>query len=234
MQSSASVYLIPSFLSEDAKSSIPPYVMDGVRNCQVIFAEHERTVRRYLKAMDSSIQIDAYEWHKLHPDNPDYLGAFRQCLQAGKQIAIISEAGCPGIADPGQELVAVAHTMHAKVLPLVGPSSILLALMGSGLNGQHFEFIGYLPIKPEERIKKIREIDSRIQKIGITSMFIETPYRNQPLLESLLQNTLAETKLCLATDLTGKNESIQTKTVQEWKQNKPELPKMPTIFLLGK
>jgi 16S rRNA (cytidine1402-2'-O)-methyltransferase len=234
MQPIASVHLIPSFLSQDAHASIPSYVMETVRQTQVIFAEQERTARRFLKAMDSSFPIDAFEWHTMSTENTGYESAFRQCLRDGKKVSVISEAGCPGIADPGQELVAIAHQMNVPVYPLVGPNSILLALMGSGMNGQHFEFMGYLPIKPDDRNKKIREMDLRIQKTGITCIFIETPYRNNALVDSLLQSVQKDTRLCIAVDLTGKSQSIQTKSIREWEKNKPDLPKIPVIFLLGK
>jgi 16S rRNA (cytidine1402-2'-O)-methyltransferase len=234
MQPSASVYLIPSFLSADAQASIPAYVLETVHQTQVIFAENERTARRFLKAMDQRFPIDAFEWHTMNPENPGHESSFRQCLRDGKKVSVISEAGCPGVADPGQELVAIAHQMNVPVYPLVGPNSILLALMGSGMNGQQFEFMGYLPIKTEERNRKIREMDLRIQKTGITCIFIETPYRNNALVDCLLQTAAQETRLCIAIDLTGKSQSIQTKPIGAWRKNKPDLPKIPVIFLLGK
>jgi len=226
------VYLIPCFLAEDAKETIPPYVIDAVKNCQVIFAENERTTRRFLKAMDNTIVIDNFEWHTIHKAEAEQISTFKIAISKGKNIAIVSEAGCPGIADPGQVLIAVAQEMKCIIKPLVGPSSILLALMASGLNGQQFEFVGYLPIDNTERIKKIKALETESAKNNSTKIFIETPYRNNQLLESLLQQCAANTKICIGVDITGKLERIETKTANAWKQQKPELHKIPVIFLL--
>lgn len=226
------VYLIPCFLAEDAKETIPPYVIDAVKNCQVIFAENERTTRRFLKAMDNTIVIDNFEWHTIHKAEAEQISSFKTAISKGKNIAIVSEAGCPGIADPGQVLIAVAQEMKCIIKPLVGPSSILLALMASGLNGQQFEFVGYLPIDNTERIKKIKALETESAKNNSTKIFIETPYRNNQLLESLLQQCAGNTKICIGVDITGKLERIETKTANAWKQQKPELHKIPVIFLL--
>ncbi len=228
----STVYLIPCFLAEDAKETIPPYVIDAVKKCEVIFAENERTTRRFLKAMDNTIVIDNFEWHTIHKAEAEQISTFKSAISKEKNIAIISEAGCPGIADPGQVLIAVAQEMKCVIKPLVGPSSILLALMASGLNGQQFEFIGYLPIDNTERIKKIKSLEAESAKNNSTKIFIETPYRNNQLLESLLQQCIGSTKICIGVDITGKHERIETKTVNAWKQNKPELHKIPVIFLL--
>jgi len=226
------VYLIPCFLAEDAKETIPSYVIDAVKNCEVIFAENERTTRRFLKAMDNTIVIDNFEWHTIHKAEAEQISTFKNAITKGKNIAIISEAGCPGIADPGQVLIAVAQEMKCIIKPLVGPSSILLALMASGLNGQQFEFVGYLPIDNTERIKKIKSLETESAKNNSTKIFIETPYRNNQLLESLLQQCAGNTKICIGVDITGNLERIETKTANAWKQNKPELHKIPVIFLL--
>ena len=226
------VYLIPCFLAEDAKETIPPYVIDAVKNCEVIFAENERTTRRFLRAMDNTIVIDNYEWHTIHKAEAEQISTFKTAISKGKNIAIVSEAGCPGIADPGQVLIAVAQEMKCIIKPLVGPSSILLALMASGLNGQQFEFVGYLPIDNTERIKKIKSLETESAKNNSTKIFIETPYRNNQLLESLLQQCAGNTKICIGVDITGKLERIETKTANAWKQQKPELHKIPVIFLL--
>jgi 16S rRNA (cytidine1402-2'-O)-methyltransferase len=228
------VFLIPCFLAEDANETIPVYVMESVKNAQVIFAENERTTRRFLKSMDRSISIDAFEWHTIHKTETDQINiqAFKAAITSGKNISIISEAGCPGVADPGQQLIAIAQEMGCFIKPLVGPSSILLALMASGMNGQQFEFIGYLPIENGERIKKIKELESSSLKNNSTKIFIETPYRNNPLLESLLQQCNDKTRLCIGVNITGKDETILTKRISDWKKNKPELHKKPVIFLL--
>lgn len=230
------IYLIPSFLSENAIETIPVYVMKAVKNCQVIFAENERTARRFLKSMDKEIVIDNFEWHTIHKpgagSDQQLMGIFRQKIKENKNIAIISEAGCPGVADPGQLLVHEAQKMNVSVVPFVGPNSILLALMASGLNGQHFTFLGYLPIDNMERIKKIKEIEEESIKRRCTQIFIETPFRNNKMIETILQNCKPSTQLCIAAELTSANEWIKTKTIAEWKNEKIDLHKKPVIYLL--
>jgi len=226
------IYLIPSFLAEDAVETIPPYVLDAVKNCQVIFAENERTARRFLKSMCKEIVIDSFEWYAIHKAEQEQINTFRQKIKEGKNIAIISEAGCPGVADPGQLLIYEAQKMDVIIKPLVGPSSVLLALMASGLNGQRFGFEGYLPIDNVERNKKIKQLEEESSKKNCTQIFIETPYRNNKLLESVLQICKLSTLLCIASEVTSPNEWIRTKTVAEWKNEKTDLHKKPVIFLL--
>lgn len=226
------VFLIPTFLAENVIAPIPAYVLDAVKQCQVFFVENERSARRYLKLLDKGIVIDDYEWHPIHKAEAEQLATFRNCLSREKTIGIISEAGCPGVADPGQVLVAAAQDMNAKVKPLVGPSAVLLALMASGMNGQHFEFAGYLPIETSARNTTIKELELHSIKTGSTKIFIETPYRNNTLFESLLQNCRESTRLCVGVNITAENEFISTKTVREWKKNKPGLGKLPAIFLV--
>jgi 16S rRNA (cytidine1402-2'-O)-methyltransferase len=226
------VYLIPSVLEETATDTIPAYIIDAVKNCQVIFAENERTARRFLKSICKEIVIDDYEWFTIHKAENDVLDVFRQKIKEGKNIGIISEAGCPGIADPGQILIAAAQEMNATIKPLVGPSSVLLALMASGMNGQQFEFTGYLPIDSLERNKAIAALENASQKKGSTQIFIETPYRNNQLIETLLKTCKPSTRLCIAAELTGPNEFIKTKTIAEWKKEKTDFHKKPVIFLL--
>lgn len=226
------VFLIPCMLADDAAETIPACVLNSVKQCSVIFAENERSARRFLKTLDKQIVIDDFEWYTIHKAEEEQLDQFRLKIREGKNIAIISEAGCPGIADPGQLLIAAAQEMNCSVKPLVGPSSILLSLMASGLNGQQFEFCGYLPIDHAERTRKIRELESASAKNNSTKIFIETPYRNNQLLESLLQHCQGNTRLCIAVNITAANESIVTRTIAEWKKNKPELHKQPVIFLL--
>lgn len=228
----STIYLIPCVLAEDALNSIPAYVIEGVKQCSVIFAENERTARRFLKSMDKSIVIDDYEWFAIHKAEEEQLLQFKQKIKEDKNIAIISEAGCPGIADPGQLLIAAAQEMNVVIKPLVGPSSILLALMASGMNGQQFEFVGYLPIDNNERNKKIKELEASSQKNNSTKIFIETPYRNNQLFDSLTKNCANTTKLCIGVNITAANESIQTFSIAQWKNKKPELHKQPAIFLL--
>jgi len=227
----ATVYLIPSLLHEEGMRSIPSYITDIVKQCTVLFVENERTARRFLKKLDKDIVIDNYEWFTITNDNPN-TDSFRKKIKEEKTIGIISEAGCPGIADPGQQLVAIAQELNIEVKPLVGPNSILLALMASGMNGQQFRFAGYLPIKSPERNNAIKELESESAKKNCTQIFIETPYRNNQLMEALLLICQPLTKVCIAVDLTGSTELIKTKTVGEWRKSKPDFHKRPAIFLL--
>ena len=226
------IYLVPSFLSENAVETIPLYVLSAVKNCQVIFAENERTARRFLKSMDKEIVIDDFEWFAIHKAEEEQITAFTQKIKEGKNIAIVSEAGCPGIADPGQILIREAQKLNTEIKPLVGPSSILLALMASGFNGQHFCFHGYLPIDNMERIKNIKQLEEESARKKCTQIFIETPYRNNKILETILQHCHPSTQLCIAAELTSINEFIRTKTISDWKKETIDLHKKPVIFLL--
>ncbi len=176
--------------------------------------------------------IDDQQWFNIHKAEEEVKQSFIQLLKAGKNIGIISEAGCPGIADPGQVLVAAAQVNGFTVKPLVGPSSILLALMASGMNGQCFQFHGYLPIDSLERKKKIKELESYSHAHNCTQIFIETPYRNNPLIRDILANAREETRFCIAVDITAVTESIQTKTIKQWKQETLDFHKRLAIFLL--
>ena len=225
------VYLIPSLLHEEGIAAIPNYIIDAVKNCQVFFVENERTARRYLKQLWKDMVIDNYEWFNMS-DESKMTEAFKQKIKEGKNIGIISEAGCPGVADPGQVLVTIAQQMNINVKPLVGPNSILLALMASGMNGQQFQFVGYLPIDNHERNKAIKELEAESKKKGCTQIFIETPYRNNQMIEALLKNCNEATRLCIAVDLTGKTEWIKTKTIADWKKKKEDIHKRLAIFLI--
>ena len=225
------VYLIPSLLSEEGHDAIPPYITDAIKKCQVFFVENERTTRRYFKQLWKEMVIDDYEWHTVS-DTSLVSDAFRKKLSENKNIGIISEAGCPGVADPGQALIAIAQEMNTVIKPLAGPNSILLALMASGMNGQQFQFVGYLPIDNQQRVKAIKELETESAKKKCTQVFIETPYRNNQMTEALLKTCNSSTKLCIAVDITGKNEWIKTKTINDWKKNKPDIHKRPAIFLL--
>jgi 16S rRNA (cytidine1402-2'-O)-methyltransferase len=233
----ATLYLIPSLLHEEGINAIPPYIVDAVKNCGVFFVEKERTARRYLKSIwkavvpGQEIVIDNYEWHVIAEDL-NSLEIFKQKLKGEKNIAIISEAGCPGVADPGQKLIAIAQQLNIVIKPLVGPNSILLALMASGMNGQQFQFVGYLPIDNQERNKTIKDLEAESKKKNCTQLFIETPYRNNQMLEALLKNCNASTRLCLAVDLTGVSEWIKTKTIADWQKESIDIHKRLAIFLL--
>ncbi|HSU27488.1 MAG TPA: SAM-dependent methyltransferase [Chitinophagaceae bacterium] len=226
------VYLIPSLLHEEGLSALPAYLLEAALQCQVFFVENERTARRFLKKLSRDIVIDDYEWHTVHKAEEEIREIFIQRIQEGKNIGIISEAGCPGVADPGQLLVAAAHQYNATVKPLSGPSSFLLALMSSGMNGQQFRFVGYLPIEPADREKTIRELEAESKNKNCTEVFIETPYRNDAMLDALLKTCMPSTRLCIAMDLTADTEWVKTKTISEWEKEKPVLHKRPSIFLL--
>lgn len=229
---SAIVYLIPTVLHEGRTECLPAYILEAVRQCSVLFVENERTARRFLKLLARDIVIDDFEWFNMKEVTAETAAAFRQKIGEKKIIGIISEAGCPGIADPGQQLVAIAQQMGVPVKPLVGPSSILLALMASGMNGQQFQFVGYLPIDNGERAKMIKTLEQESRHKNCTQIFIETPYRNNQLLETLTKTCLPQTLICVAVDLTADTEKVQTKTVQQWKTAMPNLHKHPAIFLL--
>ena len=228
----STIYLVPCVLDETATNTIPLYIIDAVKHCSVIFAENERTARRFLKSICKEIVIDDYEWFTIHKAEEELVSTFKQKITAQKNIAIISEAGCPGVADPGQVLIAVAQQMNAIVKPLVGPSSILLALMASGMNGQQFEFVGYLPIDNNEKIKRLKELEDSSAKNNSTKIFIETPYRNNPLIETILKACKPSTRFCIAAELTSANEYVKTKTIAEWRKEKTDFHKKPVIFLL--
>jgi 16S rRNA (cytidine1402-2'-O)-methyltransferase len=226
------VYLIPSLLHETAIQSIPSYILNAVRDCKVLFVENERTARRFLKSLSKEIIIDDFVWVTVHKVEEQIIEQFRQFLKEGNNIGIISEAGCPGIADPGQILVQAAHRAGATVKPLVGPNSILLALMASGLNGQQFQFVGYLPIDIAQRVRTIKSLEEESARKKCTQIFIETPYRNNALFESLIKTLRPSTFVSIAANLTGPDEFIRTYPVSEWKKQVPDLHKKPAIFSL--
>ena len=228
----STVYVIPSVLAENATATIPLYIIDAVKDCTVFFVENERTSRRFLKLIWKDIVIDDYRWVVIHKAETSVKNQMMQFVEKGINVGIISEAGCPGVADPGQALIAVAHQKGATIKPLVGPNSILLALMASGLNGQHFQFVGYLPIEHAEKTKAIKQLESESGKKNSTQIFIETPYRNNQLLESLIRNCHTSTQLCVAVDITAETEWIKTKSIGEWRKELPDIHKRPAIFCL--
>ncbi len=228
----ATVYLIPCFLHPDGLNAVPAYVTEAVQKCEVFFTENERSARRYFKQLWGEMVIDNYEWHTIHKAEADVINKFKTALQQNKTIGIVSEAGCPGVADPGQILIGVAQQAGAIVNPLTGPSSILLALMASGMNGQQFQFVGYMPIDNALRMKQIKELEDYSRKKNSTQIFIETPYRNNQLLESVLKTAQPSTQLCIAVNLTAPNQWVKTKTIAQWKQQPPDMHKQLAIFLL--
>jgi 16S rRNA (cytidine1402-2'-O)-methyltransferase len=228
------VLLLPMLLHEEGWEVLPKDVAVWIQSCDAFFVENEKTTRRFFKKIWKEMVIDDYQWFPIHQVEAAQVDAFVQILKAGKTIGIVSEAGCAGIADPGQILVGAAQKLGAIVKPYMGPSSILLSLMASGFNGQGFTFNGYLPIDAAERKKKILQLEQIVNSNGVAQLFIETPYRNNQLLEAILQTCHPNTQLCIGVDITGPNESIKTATLQYWKNNKPELHKRLAIFILGK
>ena len=228
------LYLIPVPLAENAAdSSFTPYLVSCINNIKEYIVENEKTARKFLKEAglktpQSELIIHDYSKHNRDNNTADFFKG----LQAGNDVGLMSEAGCPGIADPGAGIVEKAHRMGIKVVPLVGPSSILLALMASGFNGQSFVFHGYLPIDKVERTKKVKELENMAEKHKQTQIFIETPFRNNSLLDDILKTAQAKSRLCIACDLTSVTEFVLTKTIAEWQKKVPELHKRPTIFLL--
>jgi len=228
------LYLIPVVMAEGAEQkSLTPFLSQTINEIKEYIVENEKTARRCLKnagllTKQSELIIHDYGKHQRGGSlKPYFLG-----LEAGNDVGLMSEAGCPGIADPGADIVAEAHRRGIKVIPLVGPSSLLLALMGSGFNGQSFTFHGYLPIDKQARIKRIKDLESFADKFKQTQLFIETPFRNNPMLNDILASCRNDTKLCIASNLTAENEFLQTRNIFEWKNNQPDLHKQPTIFLL--
>lgn len=228
------VLLLPMLLHEEGWEALPKDVAIWIQSCDAFFVENEKTTRRFFKKIWKEMVIDDYQWFPIHQVEAAQVDAFVQLLKSGKTIGIVSEAGCAGIADPGQILVGAAQKIGAIVKPYMGPSSILLSLMASGFNGQGFTFNGYLPIDAAERKKKILQLEQIVHSNGVAQLFIETPYRNNQLLEAILQTCHPNTQLCIGVDITGPTESIKTATLQYWKNNKPEIHKRLAIFILGK
>lgn len=228
------LYLIPTTLGESETARvIPSEVSAIVKDIKYFIVENIRTARRYLRKMDPQLNIDELQFFELNQHTDSRLTEeYLQPILDGFDMGIISEAGCPGIADPGAEVVKQAHIRQIRVIPLVGPSSILLSLMASGMNGQNFAFIGYIPVKPAERIKAIKEIEKRSAVEKQTQIFIEAPYRNTQLINDLIHSLNDQTRLCMACDITLDSEYIKTQTVAQWKKGVPDLNKRPAIFLI--
>ena len=232
----SALYLIPVPLSEGAVENVlPASNLALVGEIKHFVVENVRSARRFLKKCDRSINIDELTFYELnrHTD-PNAIADYLQPLERGEAMGVISEAGCPAIADPGADVVAIAQRKGLKVRPLVGPSSILMGLMGSGFNGQSFAFVGYLPIDQGERARKFKEMERLIRNDNQTQIFIETPYRNNKLMAEMCKQLPGNLALCVATDITGAGEKIVTKTVREWAHTKYDFDKVPTIFLLYK
>ena len=229
------LYLIPSILGDNTQlATLPVSILNHIKEIDVFIVENLRTSRRHIKKIYPGKDIDsttfyAYGKHDTLNLEQDFLPH----ILNGKNVGLLSEAGLPCIADPGSKIVEYAHDFRIDIVPLVGPSSILLALMASGMNGQNFAFTGYLPIDKNERIKTLRHLESLAKKTGQTQIFMETPYRNHQLFDSILKSCNNNTRLCIASDITLPFEKIKTKTIIEWKQTTIDIHKKPTIFLIA-
>jgi 16S rRNA (cytidine1402-2'-O)-methyltransferase len=228
------LYLIPSTLGEDSPLNVlPPVIPEVIDKLKNYIVEDVRSARRFLKKINPGIIIDDLTFQILNEHTPaDEIPAMLAPLTEGSDVGLLSEAGLPCVADPGSALVGYAHEKGIKVVPLTGPSSIFLALMASGFNGQNFVFHGYLPVDKRERLQKIKEIETAAYQKGQTQIFIETPYRNDQMLEALIQACMPQTKICIAVDLTLPGEIIIQTTAKRLNMNRPDLKKKPAVFLL--
>ena len=228
------LYLIPVSLDEDApiSNTLPNDAIEIIKNLKVFIVENEKTARAYLKKVgiitpqkDLTIVL-----HSKKDRLP--ISQYFKLYDSTDEIGLMSEAGCPGVADPGADVIREAHKRNIEVFPFVGPSSILMALMSAGFNGQQFTFVGYLPIDKADRIKRIKDLEMVSEKYNITQIFIETPFRNNHLFDDVVKNCKASTYLSIAVDITGANQSLKTMTIEQWRENKPELHKRPAVFVL--
>ena len=229
------IYLIPNLLSEsETDHVIPEHVRQLAVGLTHFAVENEKVSRRYLKKLDRSVDIDSLTFYGMgkHSDSLSLSDGISSA-KAGHDIGVISDAGCPGVADPGSEFIAMAHRAGLEVVPLVGPSSILLTLMASGMNGQNFSFHGYVPKEKSDRTRFFKFVAQRIAQDQSTHLFMDTPFRNMSLYEEVIKNCPNELLLCVARDITGASEFIQTKSIGDWKRSKVELQKMPVLFALG-
>lgn len=231
------LYLLPVTLGDtEIDNVLPSYNREIIRQIKFFIVENVRSARRFLKKVDRDINIDELTFYLMdkHTDAAK-MASYLKPLEEGSAMGVISEAGCPAVADPGADVVAVAQRKNLRVIPMVGPSSIIMSVMGSGFNGQSFAFNGYLPIEPSERTKRIKQLETRAYTEDQTQLFIETPYRNHKMLEELLRTCKPSTRLCIASGITCAEEYIHTHTIAEWKKIKlHDLSKIPTIFLIYK
>lgn len=228
------LFLIPNVLAENtADAVISPQVREVIQHTKVFLVENPRTARRYISSLKLGVNLEEVHMEILDKNTaPESVNRLLQPLFKGADVGIISEAGCPGIADPGALAVAHAHTRGIQVVPLSGPSSMFLALMGSGFSGQSFAFHGYLPIDKKERAQALKKLETESLREKRAQIFMETPFRNNQLLEDLLRTLAPQTKLCIAKNLTASDEFIQTKTILDWKKTPIDLHKVPTVFVL--
>lgn len=230
------LYLLPVTLGDTVIDTVlPSYNKEVISQIRFFIVEEVRTARRFLRKVDPAFDIDGSQFFPLNKHtSPEDISGYLRPLMEGHSMGVISEAGCPAVADPGADVVAIAQRKGLKVVPLVGPSSIILSVMGSGFNGQSFAFNGYLPIEAEERSKKLKQLEQRVYHENQTQLFIETPYRNKKMVEDILRVCKPSTKLCIAANITCEGEFIKTKSLKDWHGQIPELDKIPCIFLIYK
>lgn len=234
MSKTGKIYLIPTVLAPDTQTEVlPAHTIAQVAKISHFFVENVRTARRFISSLKLGIDISELTFYLIDKrTSVDSIKKDAKVLSKGIDVGIISEAGCPGIADPGAKVVAFGHKLGAMVVPLVGPSSIFLALMASGLNGQSFAFKGYLPIDKQDRSKAIKQLEKLSASQQQTQIFMETPFRNNQLMKDVLQHCRPNTMLCIASNVTAPDAYIATKTISQWKETLPDLHKKPTIFVL--
>ena len=234
---SSALYLIPVTLGDTPIDQVlPSYNHDIIMQIRHFIVEEIRSARRFLRQVDRTFPIDDCTFMEMgkHADAQRF-ATYLKPLEEGQPVGVISEAGCPAVADPGADVVAIAQRKGLRVIPLVGPSSMIMAVMGSGLNGQSFAFNGYLPIEPADRAKRLKALEARAWNEHQTQLFIETPYRNRKMFDTLLAVLRPQTRMCIAGGITTEQEYIHTHTIQEWKKKTlPDLSKVPAIFLIGK
>jgi 16S rRNA (cytidine1402-2'-O)-methyltransferase len=232
----AALFLLPVTLGATPLDRVlPQHNIEIIKEIRHFIVEDVRSARRFLRQADAQFDIDGSTFFELNKHtSPNDIAGYLAPLAQGKPMGVISEAGCPAVADPGADVVAIAQRKGLKVVPLVGPSSIILSVMASGFNGQSFAFHGYLPIKPDERARKLKQLEQRVYSEDQTQLFIETPYRNGKMIEDIIKNCRPQTKLCIAANLTCDDEFVRTRTVKDWRGKAPDLSKIPCIFLLYK
>ena len=231
------LYLLPVTLGDTPLENVlPQYNSSIIAGIRHFIVEDVRSARRFLRKVDPTFDIDGSQFFELNKHtSPQDVAGYLRPLQDGKPMGVISEAGCPAVADPGADIVSIAQKKGIRVVPLVGPSSMILAVMASGLGGQSFAFCGYLPVQDGDRAKRLKQLESRAWSEGQTQLFIETPYRNRKMFDTLCATLRPDTRMCIAAGITTPDEWIHTRTIREWKQTSlPDLGKIPAIFLIGR
>ena len=233
MQKQGTLYLIPCPISEDTNETLPKQTINKIFELRHFIAERAKTTRRFIKTLNPPYQISELEVEELDKHGKASIDIYLNPLRKGKDVGLISEAGCPCIADPGGKIVAKAYQENIKVVPLVGPSSILLAMMASGMNGQAFTFHGYLPVKNDGLKAKLRAIESEAHKTGYAQIFMETPYRSKKIIDMVLKSLMPKTRLCIAKNITGGDEEIKTMKISEWQKTMISGEKYPAILIIS-